>query len=99
MQEAHEKGTPVMRTLFYEFPGDPPCWEVSDEYLFGPDLLVAPVMEAGVRERAVYLPAGSRWKNAWTGETHAGGTTVMAAAPLDTIPLFLRGDAELPIRA
>jgi len=99
MQEAHEKGTPVMRTLFYEFPGDPPCWEVSDEYLFGPNLLVAPVMEAGVRERAVYLPAGSRWKNAWTGEAHAGGTTVMAAAPLDTIPLFLRGDAELPIRA
>ncbi len=48
MQAAHEHGTPVMRTLFYEFPADAKSWDVSDEYMFGPDLLVAPVMDAGV---------------------------------------------------
>jgi alpha-D-xyloside xylohydrolase len=98
MREAHERGTPVMRTLFYEFPHDPRCWEVEDEYLLGHDLLVAPVMAAGVTERPVYLPAGTRWRNAWTGETLAGGQAIVAAAPLDVIPLYLRDGVELPIR-
>jgi alpha-D-xyloside xylohydrolase len=98
MQETHEKGAPVMRTLFYEFPQDAPSWDVADEYLFGPDLLVAPVMEAGVTERAVYLPAGATWTNAWSGETFSGGQTVSVPAPLDIIPLFLRDGAELKIR-
>jgi alpha-D-xyloside xylohydrolase len=99
MKEAHAKGTPVMRTLFYEFPADAPSWEVEDEYMFGPDLLVAPVMEAGLKQRALYLPAGAQWTNAWTGETLPGGQTVTVDAPLDVIPLFLRDDARLPIRA
>ncbi len=98
MQAAHEHGTPVMRTLFYEFPADARSWEVSDEYLFGPDLLVAPVMEAGLKQRAVYLPAGAQWTNAWTGEVLGGGQTVTVDAPLDTIPLFVREGATLPIR-
>ena len=98
MQAAHERGTPVMRTLFYEFPADAKSWDVSDEYLFGPDLLVAPVMEAGLTQRPVYLPAGAQWTNAWTGEVLPGGQTVTVAAPLDTIPLFLRDGADLPVR-
>ncbi|MFN8466090.1 MAG: glycoside hydrolase family 31 protein [Caldilineaceae bacterium] len=98
MKAAHEHGTPVMRTLFYEFPADAKSWDVSDEYLFGPDLLVAPVMDAGVTQRPVYLPAGAQWTNAWTGEVLEGGQTVTAAAPLDTIPLFLRNGAALPIK-
>ncbi len=97
MQEAHDRGTPVMRTLFYEFPQDPHCWEVEDQYLFGRDLLVAPVMEAGVSKRSVYLPAGARWTNAWTGETLTGGQTLTVDAPLEVIPLFLRDGADLPI--
>jgi len=97
MQAAHTLGTPILRTLFYEFPGDPQSWEVSDEYMFGPDLLVAPVMQAGIIQRPVYLPAGARWTNAWTGEVLSGGQTVLAAAPLERIPLFLRDDAVLPI--
>ncbi len=97
MREAHEKGTPVMRTLFYEFPQDPACWEVSDQYLFGPDLLVAPVMDAGVTQRPVYLPRGAKWKNAWTGKKFNGGQTIPVDAPLDIIPLFLRDGADLPI--
>ncbi|MCB0025789.1 MAG: hypothetical protein KDD91_22305, partial [Caldilinea sp.] len=74
------------------------AWEVSDQYLFGPDLLVAPVMEAGVTQRPIYLPAGAQWTNAWSGEVLAGGQTVTVDAPLQTIPLFLRDGATLPIR-
>ena len=98
MQAAHMHGTPVMRTLFYEFPADSKSWDVSDEYLFGPDLLVAPVMDAGMTQRPVYLPDGAQWTNAWTGEVLAGGQTVAVDAPLDIIPLFLRDGANLPIR-
>ena len=57
MQAAHKRGTPVMRTLFYEFPADSKSWDVSDQYLFGPDLLVAPVMDAGL-QAATGLSAG-----------------------------------------
>jgi alpha-D-xyloside xylohydrolase len=98
MQEAHEKGTPILRTLFYEFPADPHSWDVGDQYMFGRDLLVAPVMEAGLQSRPVYLPAGAKWTNTWTGETFAGGQTVEVPAPLETIPLFLRDGAKLPIQ-
>jgi alpha-D-xyloside xylohydrolase len=98
MQAAHECGTPVMRTLFYEFPEDCKSWDVNDEYLFGPDLLVAPVMEAGVTQRPVYLPAGANWTNAWTCEVLEGGQTIAVDAPLSIIPLFLRNGANLPIR-
>ena len=90
MQQAHEKGTPVMRTLFYEFPQDNRCWQVEDEYLFGPDYLVAPVLEAGVTERSVYLPAGATWHNIDTGEDFAGGQTVTAPAPWEFLPVFRR---------
>lgn len=98
MAAAHDRGTPVMRTLFYEFPADAQCWDVADEYMFGPDLLVAPVMEAGQTARPVYLPAGSRWTDAWTGVVLEGGQTITADAPLERIPLYLRGNAQLPIR-
>lgn len=58
MKEAHEKGTPVMRPLFYDFPEDPRSWDQEDEYLFGPDVLVAPVMYAKRRAERCICPAG-----------------------------------------
>jgi alpha-D-xyloside xylohydrolase len=70
---------------------------VSDQYLFGPDLLVAPVMEAGLTQRPVYLPAGAQWTNAWNGEKFDGGQTIVVDTPLEIIPLFLRDGAKLPI--
>ena len=90
MKEAHEKGTPVIRTLFYEFPQDSKTWEIEDEYLFGGDVLVAPVMYEGMREREVYLPEGARWRNAHTKEVYDGGCTIQVDAPLEIIPVFLR---------
>ena len=89
MQDAHEKGTPVMRPLFYDFPKDPACWDIDDEYMFGPDILVAPVLYEGVRERAVYLPEGT-WTNINDGTVHEGGRTITAPAPYDAIPVFTR---------
>lgn len=59
MAEAHRTGAPVMRGLFHEFPHDERAWSVADEFLFGPDILVAPVLSAGATSRDVYLPAGA----------------------------------------
>ncbi len=98
MKQAHEKGTPVMRPLFYDFPQDKKAWEVEDEYLFGPDILVAPVMYAKQLKRSVYLPEGASWTNAWTKETFDGGQRIDVDAPIDCIPLFLKDGVELPIQ-
>jgi len=95
MKDAHEKGTPVMRPLFYDFPSDTQTWDKAEEYMFGPDLLVAPVLYPGMRERTVYLPAGARWTNAETGASHGGGQTIQVDAPLDRIPIFVRDNAKL----
>ena len=90
MAAAHEQGEPVMRPLFYEFPADPAAWEVEDQYCFGPDYLVAPILEAGQRTRRVYLPQGASWTSLDTQETISGGCWVEVPAPLDTMPVFQR---------
>lgn len=98
MAAAHKHGTPPMRPLLYDFPEDESAWDIEDQMMFGPDLLVAPVLFEGARSRQVYLPAGETWCDAWTDEMFEGGQWVEAEAPLDRIPLYLRGDARLPIR-
>ena len=65
--------------------------------MFGPDILVAPVIEAGVTSRRVYLPLGAQWTDPYTGNTYEGGVTVEVDAPMDRIPLFLKDGAQLPI--
>lgn len=90
MEEAHRKGTPVMRTLFYMYPEDSVCWEIEDEYFYGPDILVAPVLYAGQRIRSVYLPKGERWIDYTTGKEYEGGQTIEADAPLNIIPVFIK---------
>ena len=97
MRQAHEHGTPVMRALFLQYPTDPEAAKYEDEYLFGPDLLVAPVFEAGAKKRSVYLPAGDDWREVHTDAIYAGGQSVMADAPIDVIPLFVRVGADLPL--
>ena len=87
MQDAHQSGDPVMRPLFYGYPGDPKAWEIDDEYLFGPDLLVAPILYEGQRERTLYLPAGT-WRILGSGRVYQGGQTVTVPAPIDIIPVF-----------
>ena len=90
MREAHEKGHPVMRTLFYEFPEDAECWDITDEYMFGSDILVAPVVQPDVRTRTVYLPAGASWTDISDGKMYEGGRAYEIDAPIEKIPAFLR---------
>ena len=90
MAEAHEKGTPVMRTMFYEFPEDAACWDISDAYMFGSDILVAPIVRAKATSRTVYLPAGASWTLANTGDVYEGGKAYEIEAPIETLPIFLR---------
>ncbi|MBN9391072.1 MAG: glycoside hydrolase family 31 protein [Chloroflexi bacterium] len=97
MQVASDKGTPPMRPLFYDFPQDSKTWDVGDQYMFGPDLLVAPILEQGARARSVYLPEGATWTDAYSGEQFDGGITKFTEAPLARIPLFLKDGAKLPI--
>ena len=95
MRQTHEKGTPVIRPLFYDFPQDTATWDMIDEYLFGPDILVAPVMKQGASNREVYLPDGCKWKNTHTGQWQQGGRLITCEAPLDVIPVFIREGADV----
>ena len=97
MQAAHEKGTPVMRPLFYDFPEDPVCWNNESEMMYGPDILVAPVLERGQKTKEVYLPKGASWKNVWTGEQYEGGQTVTVDTPLDKLPVFTKNEFVLEV--
>lgn len=90
MKLAHENGSPVIRTMFYEFPEEECCWNLTDQYMFGPDMLVAPILEHGARSRCCYLPAGHTWHNAFTGQVYEGGRTISVDAPLNIIPVFLK---------
>ena len=93
----HETGAPFMRALFMDFPHDAKVADMRDEYMFGPALLVAPVVEQGATTREVYLPAGTDWYNYWTDEKLHGGQTVTVKAPIDTIPLFVKAGSILPM--
>ncbi|ARN89556.1 glycoside hydrolase family 31 protein [Levilactobacillus brevis] len=93
MTEAHEKGTPVIRPLFYNFSQDHEAWNIEDEFLFGNDILVAPVLHEGESERAVYLPVGSDWVNANNGEVISGGQNKSIETPIDRLPIFIRKSA------
>ena len=92
MKNAHEKGDPIMRPLFYEFPEDEQAWVVETEYLFGSELLVAPVLYEGTKKQKVYLPDGAEWTNVWTREKFTGGKSIEVETPLDEIPLFTKGN-------
>lgn len=103
------RGAPMMRALALEFPSDSETHAITDEYLFGASLLVCPVtrpmyFEAGSRAlrlectaRSVYLPAGRRWFDFWTGSLHDGGQSICANAPLEIIPLYVRSGSILPM--
>jgi alpha-glucosidase/alpha-D-xyloside xylohydrolase len=92
----HETGMPIVRALWLHAPGDPVAAARGDEYFWGPDLLVAPVVEKGATTRNVYLPKGT-WFDFWTNERIDGGREVDRAIDLATIPLYVRAGAVLPM--
>lgn len=91
----HRDGT-IMRGLVMDFPDDPKVRDIGTQYLFGPALLVNPVYTSGAESRSVYLPAGTAWYDFDTGEKHAGGRNIEAAAPLSRMPIFVREGSILP---
>jgi alpha-D-xyloside xylohydrolase len=97
MNLASETGCPLMRPLFFDYPDEQECYTVEDEYLFGPDIIVAPVVHSGARKRSVYLPEGAAWVNGWSGEYIPSGAWVTADAPLETVPVFLREGSTLDL--
>lgn len=94
---AAETGAPIARPLVYHFPQDPHCHTASFDFMLGPNLLVAPVFEPGLRSRTVYLPAGTAWCDFYSGEWHTGGQAVTVPAPLERIPLFVPTGGMIPL--
>jgi sulfoquinovosidase len=92
--EAAATGLPLQRPLFLHFEEDPAAYESQTSYLLGPDLLVAPVIAAGERDRRAYLPKGVDWRHVWSGHTFAGGRHAAVAAPLGQPPVFHRLDSR-----
>ncbi|WP_430448637.1 glycoside hydrolase family 31 protein [Rhodophyticola sp.] len=95
MAAAAARGIPPMRPLMVDFPDDPVAATIADCHMLGPDLLVAPVLEAGAETRRVYLPDGTDWICMWTGTRHAGGQRIEAPCPLERIPVYRRAEAEM----
>ena len=92
---ASQTGTPVIRPLFFDFPEDQNLYEIGDEYMFGPDILVAPVVEKGCEKRKVYLPEGATWIDGWTKKTYQGGEMTEVESPLGKIPVFYKNGKDL----
>jgi alpha-glucosidase (family GH31 glycosyl hydrolase) len=88
-QQAHSSGTPLLRPPWLAAPTDPAAWDIDDEYLLGPDVVVAPVLHPGTTARTVYLPPGA-WQDYWSSQTHLGPGTITVPAPTQQIPLFTR---------
>ncbi|HEX4951758.1 MAG TPA: DUF5110 domain-containing protein, partial [Blastocatellia bacterium] len=96
VRETHETGLPVMRALWLHYPDDATAVLRGDQYLWGRDMLVAPVVEKGVTTRNVYLPRGD-WYDFWTEERMTGGREVSKAVDLATMPLYARAGAIIPL--
>lgn len=97
MREASVSGIPPMRPLLFDYPEDPEFLWSDDEFLFGPDLLVAPVLSPGLTQRTLRLPAGL-WYDFWSGALYEGGRSVTVDAPQERIPVFVRAGAIIPTR-
>lgn len=86
----------IMRPLVFDYQNDTKVYDIKDQFMYGPAILVNPVITAGATSRSVYLPAGT-WYDFWTGATSTGGTTTSVSAPLSSIPLFVRAGSIVPM--
>jgi alpha-glucosidase/alpha-D-xyloside xylohydrolase len=96
VNQTHETGIPMMRPLWMHYSDDAKAVARSDEYLWGRDMLVAPVVEKGATARSLYLPAGE-WYDFWTEEKTTGGSEISRAVNLETMPLYVRAGTILPM--
>ena len=101
-EASHREACPIIRPTFFNFPQDAQCFHDCDDFMLGPDLLVAPVVDAGARTRTVYLPqlpAGGQWFDFETRTAYAAGQSHTVEAPLARLPLFARQGARIPLSA
>jgi alpha-glucosidase/alpha-D-xyloside xylohydrolase len=98
VKETCETGLPVIRALWLHYPDDPATGARGDEYLYGRDILVAPVVEKGATSRSLYLPRGL-WHDFWTGERMEGRREISRPVDLETTPLYVRAGAVIPMDA
>jgi alpha-D-xyloside xylohydrolase len=90
-------GGTMLRPLMMDFGGDTNALDVGDQFLFGPEIMVSPVTQAHAATRSVYLPGRGDWYDFWTGKRVAGGQRMDTAAPVETLPLFVRAGTILPL--
>ncbi|MBR8837456.1 MAG: glycoside hydrolase family 31 protein [Stigonema ocellatum SAG 48.90 = DSM 106950] len=95
-REAATTGAPILRPLLYHFPNDVKTFTLGDQVMLGPSLLAAPIYRPGVEHRVVYLPEG-RWYDWWSGEAIDGPTPILAHAPLERMPLYVRAGSIIPM--
>jgi alpha-D-xyloside xylohydrolase len=96
--EVTSDGSTFMRPLVMDFPNDPQVVNIGDQYLFGPAIMVTPITSAGSTNQSLYLPAcGAPWYDFWTGATSPAGRRVEAAAPVETMPLFVKPGSIVPM--
>jgi len=96
--QSYLDGRPVEQPLVFQYQNDPNVRNIQDQYMWGSDLMIAPVVKEGQTERSVYLPAGSRWTDYWTNSTFDGGQTITRQTPLSVMPIYIRSDSIIPTR-
>ncbi len=96
LEEAHHTGVPLFRPVMLNYQDDENTYNLDDEFMIGEDLLVAPIVKPDVTARLVYLPKGT-WYDYWTARKYQGGMTIRVEAPLETVPMFIRGGAIIPL--
>lgn len=97
-KQAHDSGNLIQQPLVYQFQNDPNTYNNEDQFMFGDSIMIAPVVEKGATSRSVYLPAGTKWVDYWTGEKYDGGQTITKKADLDTLPIYVKDDSIIPRR-
>ena len=97
-RQARETGAPVQQPLVYQYQDDAEVTNIQDQFMFGKEIMVAPVVTKGQTSRRVYLPKGSRWTDWWDGKSYDGGQWITREAPLNTMPIFVKSDSIVPTR-
>jgi alpha-D-xyloside xylohydrolase len=90
------QGYTMMRPLVMDFQNDPNVFDITDQYMFGPALMINPITKLGVTSRKIYLPQGTTWTDFWTGKAYPGGQTIDTSSPVGTLPIFIRAGSIIP---
>ncbi|MGQ3722635.1 TIM-barrel domain-containing protein [Natrialba aegyptia] len=97
-EESAKTGKPIQQPLVYHFQNDSDTRDITDQFMFGDNIMIAPVVEQGATSREVYLPESETWVDFWTNEVYDGDQTIIVDAPIDHLPIFVRKDSIIPMR-